>query len=183
MMNINRREQLITLCVPLALCLLFYLFVVQPHYAELKRISVDQIAIEAESKALNEDYLKKTSIYEEVRELKGQLKEAIRRIPQKDIGQFEAILLKLGSKYQLIDSDETSAHNYLRYGQRQRKDNIIRQPVQIRFVAESETFISFLNELENREILTEVNKISVQQMKQQNTFDVSMHLNFFYGKL
>ncbi len=185
-MNVNKREQVITLAVAIGLAGLFLALWFKPRLNELRHIQQQNVQLAQETQTIAQECQQVTSLREELGRYSDVLSQARTRIPQKDHSlEFEGFLRDLGRKKQLVRSGIGSERSkeFLKDGLESRSDGLVIKEYIVSFRSDFDPFYAFLGDLENAELLARVWSLTVKPVEGRGEFDVEMKLNTYFGDL
>ena len=184
-MNLNVREQLLTLGVTLALLAVFVFGLAIPRSSTLGDVRQQNTTLQRH----NEDLVRETTFitaeHKEVEQLKQELSIAHSRVPLEDrFAEFENDLLRLGEEHSLWDpTTEPEILDTTPLGD-ERESDLQRRTVQLSFTCRFDEFYGFLRAVETQTRLTRVEGIEIRPANQYGMlFEIELELSIFYGQL
>ncbi len=184
-MNLNSREQLLTLGVSLALLAVFAFGLAIPRSTTLGEVRQQNTALQRH----NEDLVRETTFiaaeHQEVKQLKQELSIARLRVPLEDrFAEYENDLLRLGEEHGLWDpTSEPEILDATPTGEAYESD-IETRTVKLSFQCGFDEFYGFLQAIETQTRLTRVEGIEIRPANQDGLlFEIELQLSIFYGRL
>ncbi len=184
-MNLNIREQLLTLGVSLALLAVFAVGLAIPRSTTLGDVRQQNTTLQQH----NEDLVRETTFiaaeHKEVEQLKQELSFAQSRVPVEDrFAEYENDLLRLGEQHGLWDpATEPEILDVSPTGE-EHESNIETRTVKLSFKCEFDEFYGFLREVETQTRLTRIEGIEIRPVNQYGElFEITLELSIFYGQL
>ena len=184
-MNLNIREQLLTLGVSLALLAVFAFGLAIPRSTTLGEVRQQNTTLQRH----NEDLVRETTFiaaeHKEVERLKQELSIAHSRVPIEDrFAEFENDLLGLGEEHGLWDpATEPEILDATPVGD-ERESNLQRRTVKLTFKSGFDEFYGFLRAVETQTRLTRVERVEIRPANQYGVlFEIELELSIFYGQL
>ncbi len=184
-MNLNAREQLLTLGVSLGLLAVFVFGLALPRSTTLGDVRQQNTTLQAH----NEDLVRETTFiaaeHKQVEQLKQELSIAQSRVPLEDrFAEFESDLLRLGEEHGLWDPatepeilDTTPAGD-------DRESDVQMRTVKLSFTGKFDEFYGFLRAVETQTRLTRVGRLEIHPVNQYGTlFKIELELSIYYGQL
>ncbi len=184
-MNLNTREQLITLGVALAALLTFVFGLALPRSKALADARRKNTQLHKLNQNLARENATIPSEHQEVERLKQELKIARSRVPLEDhFAEYENSLLRLGEEFDLWDQttepqiiDSTPSANYA-------ENRINTRRMKLKFTAEFGKFYDFVRALESQTRLTRIERIEINPVDEYgNLFTIELELSIFHGRL
>ena len=183
-MNLNLREQLLTLGVSLALLAVFAFGLAIPRSTTLGEVRQQNTTLQRR----NEDLVRETTSiaaeHQEVEQLKQQLSIAQLRVPLEDrFAEFENDLLRLGEEHGLWDpTTEPEILDTTSVGDAGESDVQMRT-VKLSFTCGFDEFYGFLRAVETQTRLTRVEGIEIRPANPYGMlFEIELELSIFYGQ-
>ncbi len=184
-MNLNNREQLLTLGVSLALLAVFAFGLAIPRSTTLGEVRQQNTALQQH----NEDLVRETTFiaaeHQRVEQLEQELSIARLRVPLEDrFAEYENDLLRLGEEHGLWDpTTEPEILDAMPAGEGYESD-IETRTVKLSFQCGFDEFYGFLRAVETQTRLTRVEGIEIRPANQNGLlFEIELVLSIFYGQL
>ncbi len=184
-MNLNVREQLLTLGVSLALLAVFAFGLAIPRSTTLGEVRQQNTTLQRH----NEDLVRETTFiaaeHKEVEQLKQELSIAQSRVPLEDrFAEYENDLLRLGEEYGLWDpTTEPEILDTTPVGD-ERESDLQMRTVKLSFPCGFDEFYGFLRAVETQTRLTRVERVEIRPANQYGMlFEIELELSIFYGQL
>ena len=184
-MNLNNREQLLTLGVSLALLAVFAFGLAIPRSTTLGEVRQQNTALQRH----NEDLVRETTFiaaeHQEVERLKKELRLAQSRVPLEDrFAEYENDLLRLGEEHGLWDPATEPEIIDTKPGGEERESDIETRTVKLSFESGFDEFYGFLRAVERQTRLTRVERVEIRPADQYGVlFKIELELSIFYGQL
>ena len=184
-MNLNSREQLLTLGVSLALLAVFAFGLAIPRSATLGEVRQQNTTLQQH----NEDLVRETTFiaaeHEEVEQLKQELRIAQSRVPLEDhFAEYENNLLRLGAEHGLWDPATEPEIIDTKPAGEEGESDIETRTVKLSFKSGFDEFYGFLQAVEAQARLTRVERVKIHPANQYGTlFEIELELSIFYGQL
>ncbi len=184
-MNLNVREQLLTLGVSLALLAVFAFGLAIPRSTTLGEVQQQNTALQRH----NEDLVRETTFiaaeHQQVEQLKKELLIAQSRVPLEDrFAEYENDLLRLGEEHGLWDpATEPEIIDAKPVGEEGESD-IETRTVKLSFKSGFDEFYGFLRAVETQTRLTRVERVEIRPADQYGMlFKIELELSIFNGQL
>ena len=184
-MNLNIREQLLTLGVSLALLTVFAFGLAIPRSTTLGEVRQKNTTLQRH----HEDLVRETTYiaaeHQQVEQLKQELSIARLRVPLEDrFAEYENDLLRLGQEHGLWDpTTEPEILDANPTGEEHESD-IETRTVKLSFKCGFDEFYGFLRAVETQTRLTRVEGIEIRPANQYGMlFEIELELSIFYGQL
>ncbi len=184
-MNLNVREQLLTLGVTLALAAVFAFGLAIPRSTTLGDVRQQNTALQQQ----NEDLVRETTFiaaeHKEVEQLKQELSIARSRVPLEDrFAEFESDLLRLGEEHGLWEpTTEPEILDTTPIGD-DRESAVQVRTVKLSFKSGFDEFYGFLRAVETQTRLTRVERVEIRPANQYSVlFEIELELSIYFGQL
>ena len=184
-MNLNLREQLLTLGVSLALLAVFAFGLAIPRSTTLGEVQQQNTALQQH----NEDLVRETTFiaaeHRQVAQLEQELSIAQSRVPLEDhFVEYENDLLRLGEQHGLWDPATEPEILDVVSGGEEREGDLKMRTVKLSFQSGFDEFYGFLRAVETQTRLTRVERIEIRPANQYGVlFEIELELSIFYGQL
>lgn len=184
-MNLNMREQLITLAVALAAVAVFVLALALPRTHSLADVQREHVELEHFNEKLARENATIAAAHNEVVALRKELDVAGSRVPREDhFAEYENNLLRLGEQFGLWNQD-TEPHIVDSTLTVEPSDGDLRaRTMKLNLTAEFGKFYDFLQALESQTKLTRIERLEIKPVNELgNLFSIELELTLFYGRL
>ena len=184
-MNLNIREQLLTLGVSLALLVVFVFGLAIPRSSTLGDVRQQNTTLQRHNEDLVHETTSIAAEHQEVEQLKQELSIAQLRVPLEDrFAEYENDLLRLGEQHGLWEpTTEPEILDAMPAGEERESDVKIRT-VKLSFKSGFDEFYGFLRAVETQTRLTRVERVEIRPADQYGMlFEIELELSIFNGQL
>ncbi len=184
-MNVNVREQLLTLGVSLALLAVFVFGLAIPRSSTLGNVQQQNTTLQRH----NEDLVRETTFiaaeHQQVEQLKQELRIAQSRVPVEDrFAEYENDLLRLGEEHGLWNPATEPEIIDTKPAGEERESDIETRTVKLSFKSGFDEFYGFLRAVETQTRLTRVERVEIRPANPYGMlFEIELELSIFYGQL
>lgn len=184
-MNLNFREQLLTLGVSLALLTVFVVGLAIPRSATLGDVRDENAALQRRNEDLVQETTSIAAEHQEVEQLKKELVIAQSRVPLEDrFAEYENDLLRLGEVHGLWGPTTEPEILDVQTTAEEQVGEIKTRTMKLTFKSGFDEFYGFLRAVETQTRLTRVERIEIHPVNQYGVlFEIELELSIFYGQL
>lgn len=184
-MNLNMREQLVTLAVALAAVAVFVLALALPRTHSLADVRREHVELEQYNEKLARENATITAAHDEVVTLRQALDIAGSRVPREDhFAEYENNLLRLGEQFGLWSQDTEPHIVDSTLTAERSNDGLQARSMKLNLTAEFGKFYDFLQALESQTKLTRIERLEIKPVNEfGNLFTIELELTLFYGRL